>query len=394
MPTSAAAKSASRESGYPWTAVAAGATVIAGFFGAQKLVGSAVRGRQPAWVEILGSELYYWYLLAAFLPVVVWLAGRVRIRRNGGLPAVALHSAAAVAIGVVHSVLYYAPLALLWGEPDAPVAGAVLRQLPTAVMTVFWKYWVLVGIYYAFDYHRKYRERQEHAAALERSLMEARLEALRMQLHPHFLFNTLHTVSMLNFEDPATANRVLSRLSELLRMALDGQGKQEVPLARELEFVRRYLEIEAIRFEDRLRVEFDVPVGLLDARVPNLILQPLVENAVKHGLAPRRTPGRIEVAARRSGDGLVLAVSDDGPGTRPSDRPPDRVPGAGSAGRDAVLPDTRGRGIGLENTRERLDTLYGAAGRLELESSGDGGFRAVVRLPYRTAPLDASEADA
>lgn len=352
------------------------ASLIAGFFGAQKLVGSAVRGRPLLWAETLGTELYYWYLLAAFVPVVLWLAGRVRIRRRGGLAAAALHSAVAVVIGVVHSVLYDVPLELLWGEPDASVAGDVVRQLPTAVMTVFWKYWVLLGVYYAFDYHRKYRERQEHAAALEASLIEARLEALRMQLQPHFLFNTLHTVTMLNFEDPATANRVLSRLSELLRMALDRQGKQEVPLAHELEFVRRYLEIEAIRFEDRLDVKIDVPPALLDASVPNLILQPLVENAVKHGLAPRRRPGRIEVAARRSGARLYLTVSDDGPGER-------------RAGHSA-----EGRGIGLENTRQRLAALYGDRGRLRLEPSDSDGFRAVVELPYRSDFQESREAEA
>lgn len=354
-----------------WLAVAAGATAVTVFFGAQTLVGAAVRGQPLTWARTLGSELYYWYLLAVFLPGVLWLARRVRIRRGDALKTATLHSTAAVVIGAVHSVVYYAPLAVVLGASE-PVAG-VVRQIPTATMTVFWKYWVVIGVYYAFDYHRKYRERQEHAATLERSLVEARLEALRMQLHPHFLFNTLHTVSMLNLEDPGTANRVVSRLSEMLRMALDAHAEQEVPLAHEVEFVRRYLEVEGIRFEERLRTEVAVPPELLDACVPNLVLQPLVENAVRHGLASRREPGRIEVIARREGDRLLLEVSDDGPGID------------GGAGRVA------GRGMGLENTRARLSALYGSAGRMRLETSRAGGLRAVVELPYHTEPRQDGE---
>lgn len=348
-------------------AAAAGATAVALFFGAQKLVGAAVRGRPLTWAETLGSELYYWYLLALFLPLVILLARWVPVRRKGGLPAAGLHSAAAVLIGVVHSVLYYVPLAVVLGM-SAPVAGTVARQLPTATMTVFWKYWVMIGVYYAFDYHRRFRERQQHAAELERSLVEARLEALRMQLQPHFLFNTLHTVSMLNLESPVEANRVLSRLSELLRMALDRQGEQEVRLVEELEFIRRYLDIEAVRFEDRLVTDIRVPAELFDAYVPNLVLQPLVENAVRHGLAPRREPGRIAVEARLTGDVLVLQVADDGPGLEPAGGP------------------VEGRGIGIENTRKRLTALYGDAGSLRLRSSPGGGMRAVVALPFHTEP--------
>lgn len=345
-----------------WLLMAAATTVVASFFAAQKLVGAIVRGRPPPWIETIWTELYYWYLLAAFLPLAVWLARRVRIRRTGAVKASVTHSMAAVLIGIVHSILYYPVLALALG--DDPIPAAVARELPTAVMTVFWKYWVVIGVYYAFDYHRKYLERQEHAAALEQNLVEARLEALQMQLHPHFLFNTLHTVSMLNLEDPRAANRVLSRLGELLRMALEDQSRQEVPLAREMEFIRRYLEIEAARFERRLRPEIDVPADLFDACVPNLILQPLVENAVRHGLTPRAEPGRITVSARRTGDTLTLEVSDDGPGLDAEGR-------------------VHGQGIGLQNTRKRLATLYGNDGQLRLESSSGGGLRAVVRLPYR-----------
>jgi two-component sensor histidine kinase len=348
-------------------AVAAGATVIALFFGAQKVVGAAVHGQAVRWRLFVGGELYYWYLLAAFLPLVLWLAGRVRIRRGQRFRTAVVHSIAALLIGLAHSILYYAPLAMLVRSPG-PLWQVVAQQLPTAMMTVFWKYWVVIGVYYAFDYHRKYREREDHAAVLERSLTEARLQALRMQLNPHFLFNTLHTISMLNLENAEAANRVLSRLSELLRVALDSEGVQEVRLADELDFVRRYLEIERVRFEDRLRVEFSVNPDLLDAYVPNLLLQPLVENAVRHGLAPRRRAGTISIAARRAGEALVLEVCDDGSG----------LPDPG---------DTAPReGIGLENTRARLSELYGAAARLQLLSSPTAGVCALVEIPIHTRP--------
>ncbi|MFW6201829.1 MAG: sensor histidine kinase, partial [Gemmatimonadota bacterium] len=247
----------------------------------------------------------------------------------------------------------------------AAAVDAVVRQLPTAMLTIFWKYAVMLGIFYAFDYREKYRERELRAVQLEARLTDARLNALEMQLHPHFLFNTLHSIAMLNLEDPDDANRMLTRLSELLRTALEHVGAQEITLAEELEFVGRYLEIERLRFRDRLIVTYDIDPALLSAHVPNLVLQPLVENAVRHGVANRTDGGRIDVSARSEGARIVLEVRDDGGGLPPSWRL------------------ERDGGIGLTNTRDRLAGLYGDMGGLDLTNEAGGGATARVWLPLR-----------
>jgi len=186
-----------------------------------------------------------------------------------------------------------------------------------------------------------------------------------MQLNPHFLFNTLHAVSALVERDPSGVRRMIARLSTLLRHTLDSGTAQEVPLGDELQFLRDYLDIQQVRFQGRLEVVEDVASGLLDALVPNLILQPLVENAIEHGVSEMEEGGHIEIAARREGDDLVLSVRDNGPGM------------------DQEIP-LRENGVGLRNTRERLEGMYGDAGSLLLEAAEAGGLQAVVTLPYHT----------
>src|SRR5208337_4143696 len=166
----------------------------------------------------------------------------------------------------------------------------------------------------AFDYYRKYRERELRAIELEKLLAQAKLQALQMQLNPHFLFNSLHSISALMHKNVDAAERMIGRLGELLRAALDNTETQEVPLRQELQFLRRYLEIEQIRFGSRLRVEIRAAPETLEARVPNLILQPLVENAIRHGVEPHAQPGRIRLLARRQANELRLGVDDNGDG--------------------------------------------------------------------------------
>ncbi len=190
-----------------------------------------------------------------------------------------------------------------------------------------------------------------------------------MQLQPHFLFNTLHAISTLMHRDVEAADRMLARLSDLLRLTVDKIGVHEVSLKEELEFLRSYLQIEQTRFQDRLTVRFDIEPETLDARVPNLILQPLVENAIRHGVVPRTSPGRIEVTARRWDGDLHLTVRDDGPGI------PGGPPGSEGAGRN---------GLGLANVRARLTRRYGSAGRLELRNHPEGGLVVSVTFPYDT----------
>lgn len=359
-------------------AVLAGATLVSLFFVFQNLVRALVYGQPIRLAWSLGSELLYWYLLAAALPLVLWLARRFRIERDTWTRTVPVHVALALLVGLVHSGVYYTALAAISNLVDGPggvsaaigrVAGidwtAVGRRLPDATLTVVWKYGVAVGLFYAYDYYRKYQERKLQAAHLERRLSEARLQALRMQLHPHFLFNTLHTASMLAERDPEATSRVLARLADLLRATLDEGGSPEVPLATELSFVRRYLEIEQVRFGERLSVEWEVPDELLDVRVPTLIIQPLVENAVRHGVSRRPGARHVRIDIRRDHEMLIVDVSDDGPG----------LPESWSLDRDA--------GVGLSNTRDRLNALYGPAGTLEVVGPPGGGVRAAVRMPLR-----------
>jgi LytS/YehU family sensor histidine kinase len=184
---------------------------------------------------------------------------------------------------------------------------------------------------------------------------------LKTQLQPHFLFNTLHSISSLNYDDPKAANRMLARLSSLLRLTLEKDSAQEVSLKEELEFLQHYLEIEQIRLGDRLTIKMDIAPETLDARVPNLLLQPIVENAIRHGIAPYSTPGQISIAARRDTHSLCLEVSDNGPGL---------------AGKSV------GSGVGLPNTRERLYQLYAKDARLELANRENGGLVVRVLLPF------------
>lgn len=377
-----------------------GATVVSLFFAFQNVVGHWMYDRDIRLAWTLGTELFYWYLLAAALPLVLWLARRFRIERRTWVRTVPVHVALALLLGIVHSVAYYGVLTILtfgpgdtvglrwvdWGAVDPTTLEGIrdiaresargvarlrrqlwaelARALPTAALTVFWKYGVAVGLFYAYDYYRKYQERKLRAAHLEHRLSESRLQALRMQLRPHFLFNTLHTASMLNEQDPGAASRVLTRLADLLRATLDEGEHHEVPLATELSFVRRYIEIEQVRFGGRLSVEWDVPDELLDARVPTLILQPLLENAVRHGVSQRPGARRIEVRASGDGGTLTLEVIDDGPG----------LPEGWSIERNA--------GLGLANTRDRLRTLYGEEWKLTVQGVDAGGVRVTVRLPF------------
>ncbi len=229
-------------------------------------------------------------------------------------------------------------------------------------------YWIIIGLSYLLQYYQDSRERQLRASQLETQLAEARLKALEMQLHPHFLFNALNTIAVLvRTGRNAQAIRVVTGLGALLRRALDSAGHQLVPLKDELEFVERYLEIEQIRFGDRLNVEMSVESQTTDACVPYLILQPLVENAVQHGIAARARAGCLQVAARRRDDRLELTVRDDGPGLPEAE------------GRD------RGTGVGLSATRERLEQIYGANHHFAIRNDVGGGVIAEIDIPFQLA---------
>ncbi|HJU83637.1 MAG TPA: sensor histidine kinase [Holophagaceae bacterium] len=256
-----------------------------------------------------------------------------------------------------------ASLFLTWAEKTPPVP--LFERIQACFVSGFhpglMTYWLFVGALVALDVFRRYKERELQASQLQARLAEAQLLALKMQLHPHFLFNTLHAISALMHSDVKAADRMLARLSDLLRLTLDQAGEQEIPLRQELAMLESYLEIERLRFQNRLRVKVEVPDNLLDAQVPTFILQPLVENALKHGIAPRAAGGQVAIRAHHSGGVLCLEVEDDGAGLKED----------GS---------TAGHGIGTRNTRSRLEHLYGQRQRFEL-SKGNPGTLARVMLP-------------
>jgi signal transduction histidine kinase len=222
---------------------------------------------------------------------------------------------------------------------------------------------------HAMEVYRRYRDRELHASQLETQLARARLHALEMQVQPHFLFNTLNSISELVHHDPDGADLMIAQLGDLFRMTTDGAYRQEVPLARELNFVCTYLDIERTRFQDRLSVKKQVDPDVLGCMVPNLILQPLVENAVRHGLSPRVAPGTITITARRLDDRVRLTVRDDGRGLPP--------------------PEKRRERVGIGNTRTRLRQTYGDDHRFEMADAPGGGTVVLIEIPYRS---DADEA--
>ena len=315
---------------------------------------------------ILAMNLLLWGGWVVFAPAIIWMAKRVRFDRGHWRRALAIHVPASLLVTSGH---------LLWvGTARFSLQrlfGVDVEWWPT-VWDAFFRtldfelpiYWAIVGAYHAVEYYRRLRAREVQAARLETRLVEAQLLALQQQLHPHFLFNTLHAVSSLVHSDPDMADAMLERLADLLRLTLRSTGRREIPLREEIDYVQAYLAIEQVHFGDRLRVEIAIDAAATDALVPTLILQPLVENAIRHGLEPKVGAGTLMVAARVEGASLVLSVRDTGLGFR-----------AGA----------QRHGIGLTNSRSRLERLYGAAGSLDASDHPDGGAVAQVTLPFRLA---------
>jgi LytS/YehU family sensor histidine kinase len=232
-------------------------------------------------------------------------------------------------------------------------------------------YLTLTSLCHAVVYFRRSQQRDRRALELETQLGQARLQALRMQLHPHFLFNTLNAISTLVRANPEAATEMIGSLGQMLRLSLDSGAAAEVPLEQELEFLESYLEIEQIRFGDRLAVRRDIAPDIGAALVPTFILQPLVENAIRHGIEPEDAPGTLEIAARRAGDRLIIIIHDSGVG----------LAGETSASR------SKSNGIGIPNTRARLQSLYPNAHSFAVRNSPAGGCVAELEIPFHTEPL-------
>jgi two-component system LytT family sensor kinase len=318
-----------------------------------------VSGRPRLDFRVAAFEGGDWLLYSFLTPIVFWLARRYPLARDALARRVPLHAAAAVLLCAAWALAGSALSRALFGT--TPYGGGTFNWFLTSLPFGVAVYFAIVGIEHGIFFFVQAQERETRAARLEAQLVEARMAALHAQLQPHFLLNSLNAVTVVVRDgDTATAVRVLERLGEMLRRVTRPGRPQEVPLSDELEFTRQYLDIETVRFSDRLRPSFAVDPAVLGAAVPELLLQPLVENALRHGLARRQGATLLQIEARRDGAELVLSVIDDGPGpVRPAE------------------------GIGLGATRRRLTTLYGDRARLELVATASGGAQASVRLPYR-----------
>lgn len=349
-----------------WPLLFAAWTLLAVSFAAQFYISSSQAGLAVGWRQALGGALGDWYVVAVLTWPALLAARRFTFTREHWRDSVLIHAGAAVTFSGAFMLLRAGVAQWQGWAADRPVAFMDALR-PLAVKTWHFNliiYAVIVAVAQAFRFHQESQERALRALDLEKRLAEARLMALQMQLNPHFLFNALNSIATLIHREPRAADRMLIRLAELLRMTLDNTSSQEIALRTEVSLLERYLDIERIRFGDRLTFTMDVPPDLQDACVPTLLLQPIVENALRHGLGPVSRPGIVEVSARRRDHTLCLEVRDNGCGL-PKDRP-------------------QSDGIGLSNTRARLQHLHGDRHRLIIEDRPDGGVRVVVELPLQT----------
>jgi two-component system LytT family sensor kinase len=354
-----------------WILILCAWTIVGLLFAVRHIVVLKVQGSHVSWVIVGTLELVYWYIWAACTPLVIGLAKRFPLTGPRFVPHIAIHTIMSLIMAPLGSVTEYFLSRELLRSVFRVTDPSALRLLPAFALTVLsmgftgiLTYWLIVGLYQSIHFYQAAMERQTEAAQLETQLSHAELENLKSQLHPHFLFNSLHTIGILMQENVDAASHLLVCLGDLLRMALE-QRENEITLQSELDFVGKYLEIELTRFHDRLKVYMDVPPELLGVYVPSLALQPLVENAIKHGISVDSAAGRLEIAAKLHNGKVWLCVRDDGPG---------------------LVPGSRLRfGVGLTNVQSRLKQLYGDQASLEL-TGGDGrGCEAIITIPLRSS---------
>jgi len=339
----------------------------------------AIFRQPPSLREMLVWELPYWLLWAALSPLVLRLVRRFPFERGRLVKSSLVHLLACLLFSIAHRAAYLLVGWLLHVAVYRQLASIstvynflIFFNLPTGFMC----YGTILLVGYVIGYYRRHQQEELKISRLEAALAQAQLEmtqaqlqALKMQLQPHFLFNTLNSISTLLDEDVEAADEMLARLGDFLRLTLENTGAQEVTLQEELEFLRCYLEIERVRFQDRLTVEMTIEPETLDARVPNLILQPIVENAIRHGVVARAGDGRVEIRSCRDDGRLRLQVTDNGPGLH------------AEGGRGASV----SHGLGFALTRARLERLYESDQRFSLADADGGGLRVTLEIPFNTS---------
>jgi two-component system LytT family sensor kinase len=339
-------------------------TLLGVSFALSTYLGARQDNVQISWKRVLSGYLADFYLWGMLSPLIFLLARRFELRKH--FPRnVLIHLGASVVLsGFVISAA--SPLVWYLGYPN-------LARNPT--LAILWRnnafsayyfhqgltiYWTTLVVAHALYYYRGLRKREAETARLTSQLAQAQLQALKMQIHPHFLFNTLNSIAALLHKDVEAADRMIARLGDFLRLTLKSSDAQTVDFEQELEFLKCYLDIEHIRFQDRLTVEMDIDPHALKATVPNLILQPIVENAVRHGVARQTSHGHITIRARREGERLIMTVADNGPGLKAQ---------------------SNGSGIGISNTRARLEQFYGSDFSFQIANSTERGAGVTLDVP-------------
>jgi two-component system LytT family sensor kinase len=338
-------------------------TIVALFFSTQVYVMYYAEKQPIRYAQGFLVQASACYLWALATPLVLWLARRFCIDRNNWLRRTALHFLFSLGLVSTLLVLDFLSFMILLGHAGSitpfRIFGFIYNNLDRWLLI----YGVILLLSHAFNYYNSYRKGELKASQLRTQLVQSQLEALKMQVQPHFLFNTLHSISALLSKDAEGARKMITRLGDFLRLTLENSGSMEVTLQQEIEFLNGYLEIERIRFQDRLTTDIHVDPEVLDVQVPNLILQPIVENAMRHAIG-NSTSGRVEITAMPRNGVLRIEVRDNGPGIV-----------------DRALEVRRGKGLGLANTQARLDGLYGNAARFEMVNDPAGGLIVALEIP-------------
>jgi sensor histidine kinase YesM len=346
-----------------WSMLLGSWTIFGLFMGAEFYFLSVRAGNSVTWGAALSSELLYASVWLVLTPVIFRLAWKFPFQKSNWFIRGIFHLFASVLASLLHRAVFLLIILTIESTPETPFSwnvfsASVLRFVDYGIMI----YWIIVLVRHSIEYYQRYRQQELQKSQLEAELNLAQLRALKMQLQPHFLFNTLNGISVLVRKDPDAACAMISRLADLLRMTLENPADQVISLSQEMKMLSCYLDIEHIRFADRLKVTFDIPAETTDALVPNLILQPLVENALKHGVAKQRGLAEIVIRSARNNGSLELTVKDSGPGVQD--------------------PSAVTEGIGFMNTRSRLRKLYGDKCNFDFKSREGVGSMAIVRIPF------------
>lgn len=341
-------------------------TFVAVLFTGAFYVARSSSGQDFSAFDLIASQMLRFQAWSFLSILIIWFDRFFRARSRSWLFLFPVHFVTSIIWAFVAVLVFGLSFRLIDGlvnSDPSPLAEIFPALGMMAFVMGILAYKIILTTNYALDYYKKFQDEKHRTARLEAQLAQAQLQALKMQLQPHFLFNTLNSISNLALEDPRKTVQMIARLGDFLRLTIDSNGTQKMSLEQEIGFLKNYLEIEQVRFQDRLRVEIDVAPEACSAEVPNLILQPLVENAIKHGIAKSVSAGEISIDANRNGENLLITIQNDGTFLNGN--------GAGK------------KGVGLANTRERLEQLYGKNFRFELKPLDEGGARVELEIPFR-----------